>query len=119
MTGEGKDRPGVVASPPLIYLGLVVVGVLVDVVWPSAVLPSGAPYGIGLAIGAVGVAGLAVGRCAYFTPAGTSVPTRRSTIALVVRGPYRWSRNPIYICLSLIQLGIGIAAGNLWIVVLR
>ncbi len=40
-------------------------------------------------------------------------PTKPST-ALVTNGIYRWTRNPMYLGLSLILLGIGFATGSLW-----
>jgi protein-S-isoprenylcysteine O-methyltransferase Ste14 len=51
-----------------------------------------------------------------FNRAGTNVPTYRPTTALVTDGPYRFSRNPLYISLFLVYAGVGIAADNLWIV---
>ena len=53
-----------------------------------------------------------------FNRAGTNVPTYRPTTALVTGGPYRYSRNPLYISLFLAYAGIGIVADNLWILAL-
>ena len=50
----------------------------------------------------IAVAGTAARR---FRQAGTNVPTWRPTTALVASGPYRFTRNPIYIGLSAIYLG--------------
>src|SRR5262245_50841127 len=41
-----------------------------------------------------------------FRAAGTPVPARKPTTAIVRTGPYRLSRNPIYLAFSLLQLGI-------------
>jgi protein-S-isoprenylcysteine O-methyltransferase Ste14 len=38
--------------------------------------------------------------------------------SLILDGPYRFSRNPIYTGMTLVQLGVGISAGNGWIVLL-
>ncbi|HEY1586248.1 MAG TPA: isoprenylcysteine carboxylmethyltransferase family protein, partial [Polyangia bacterium] len=38
--------------------------------------------------------------------------------SLVVRGPYRFTRNPMYVGMTLLQVGIGFLHGNLWIVLL-
>jgi protein-S-isoprenylcysteine O-methyltransferase Ste14 len=43
---------------------------------------------------------------------------RTPTPELIVGGPYRFSRNPIYLGMTLLQAGIGLALGNLWIVLL-
>ena len=34
---------------------------------------------------------------------------------LILQGPYRFTRNPMYLGLTLIQLGLGFAVNNLWI----
>jgi protein-S-isoprenylcysteine O-methyltransferase Ste14 len=46
------------------------------------------------------------------------VPTWMPTTALVTGGPYRISRNPIYLALTLVYLGLALAWGSLWPVVL-
>ena len=43
---------------------------------------------------------------------------RKPATALATAGPYRVSRNPIYLALTLFYLGVGLAAGSLWVVVL-
>jgi protein-S-isoprenylcysteine O-methyltransferase Ste14 len=49
-----------------------------------------------------------------FAAAGTNVPPTLPTTALVVDGIYRRSRNPLYLGLILVYLGLGVAAGSLW-----
>jgi protein-S-isoprenylcysteine O-methyltransferase Ste14 len=44
------------------------------------------------------------------------VPARKPTTVIVRTGPYRLSRNPIYLAFSLFQLGIAIWANSLWLV---
>jgi protein-S-isoprenylcysteine O-methyltransferase Ste14 len=48
---------------------------------------------------------------------GTPVPGNRPTTTIVRTGPYRWSRNPIYLSFSLLQLGIAFWVNSLWLVV--
>jgi protein-S-isoprenylcysteine O-methyltransferase Ste14 len=54
---------------------------------------------------------------ARFRAAGTPVPARKPTTAIVRTGPYRFSRNPIYLAFSVFQLGIAIWVNSLWLLV--
>ncbi|MFQ5468202.1 MAG: methyltransferase family protein [Kiloniellaceae bacterium] len=51
-----------------------------------------------------------------FRAAGTNVETGKPATTVVEAGPYRYSRNPIYVGLSAIMVGIGVALDNVWIV---
>jgi len=45
---------------------------------------------------------------------GASIPTNDPTAVIVVRGPFRFSRNPIYLAMLLLQIGVGIWANSFW-----
>ncbi|MDQ5848761.1 MAG: isoprenylcysteine carboxylmethyltransferase family protein [Pseudomonadota bacterium] len=47
--------------------------------------------------------------------AGTPVPGNRPTTIVVRTGPYRFSRNPIYLAFSLLHLGIALWLNSLWL----
>src|SRR5687767_15626447 len=49
--------------------------------------------------------------------AGTPVPGNRPTTTIVRTGPYRYSRNPIYLSFSLLQLGVAFWVNSLWLLV--
>ncbi len=110
---DDRDNPGVVAPPPVIYLGFLVLGGALDYLWP-----------VGLGAGAVGVAAgaalfaiggvIAVTAIRQFRRAGTDFKTHRPSTAIVTGGLYRHSRNPIYIALALAYAGIAVAADGLW-----
>src|SRR5262245_673342 len=53
-----------------------------------------------------------------FVAAGTNVPPDLRTTALVVDGIYGWTRNPLYLGATLVYLGLTVAAGSLWALVL-
>jgi protein-S-isoprenylcysteine O-methyltransferase Ste14 len=69
---------------------------------------------LGAALLAAGIA-LFAGSAARFRAAGTPVPARKPTTAIVRTGPYRFSRNPIYLAFSLIHLGIASWANSVWL----
>lgn len=53
-----------------------------------------------------------------FRRAGTPFDVRKPASALITEGPYRFSRNPSYVSLTLLYLGIGILLNNGWILIL-
>src|ERR1700704_4137635 len=102
------------ARPPFVYLGSIVLGVILHFAWPVPLLP-GSPspgFGAGLALLAVGLFLFAV---RTFRAAGTPVPGNQPTTAIVRTGPYRFTRNPIYLAFSLLQLGIAIWVNSVWL----
>lgn len=102
------------ARPPLIYLGSIVVGLLLHAAWPLPWIGSAvaAPIGIGAVLLALG---LFIAAVRAFRAAGTPVPGNRPTTRIVRTGPYRFSRNPIYLAFSALQLGVALWAGSLWL----
>jgi protein-S-isoprenylcysteine O-methyltransferase Ste14 len=52
---------------------------------------------------------------AKFRVAGTPVPVRKPTTVIVRTGPYRFSRNPIYLAFSVFQLDIAISVNSVWL----
>jgi protein-S-isoprenylcysteine O-methyltransferase Ste14 len=105
-----------VFRPPLIYLAAIAGGLALHWAWPRP-MPAGAavrPFlGGALVMASLLLFGLSVRR---FRAAGTPVPARKPTTAIVRTGPYRFSRNPIYLAFSLLQLGIAIWVGSWWLV---
>jgi len=96
MMAEEPDAPGVIVFPPLLFGGALLVGLLVDWAWPVHPLP----HTISRIAGAlVLVASIALARWAEraMHHAGTNVRPDRPTLAIVSSGPFRYSRNPLYI----------------------
>ncbi|MHA1164223.1 MAG: methyltransferase family protein [Alphaproteobacteria bacterium] len=106
--------------PPILYLGGLVTGCLLELLLPLGPgLAGGAARAVwtGLAIAAIGIA-IAVKAMRLFNDAGTSLPVHTPTDALVTEGLYSWSRNPIYIALSLFYVGLSIALTTGWALLL-
>jgi protein-S-isoprenylcysteine O-methyltransferase Ste14 len=118
-TGGGgePDVAGVIALPPLIYLGFLAAAVVLEALVPFPVLAGYAlgRYLVGTALGACGFVMIAMGT-RRFVAAGTNIPPILPTTALVVDGIYRQSRNPLYLGMTLAYLGLSVAAGSLWAV---
>jgi protein-S-isoprenylcysteine O-methyltransferase Ste14 len=99
---------------PLVYLVAIVTGALIQRAAPFPFLPGALAVPLGAALLAAGIA-LFAGSAARFRAAGTPVPARKPTTAIVRTGPYRFSRNPIYLAFSLIHLGIASWANSVWL----
>ena len=104
------------ARPPLVYLGSVLLGLLLHFAWPLPLVqhPVGALIGACVVLLAVGLFVTAV---RAFRAASTPVPGNRPTATIVRTGPYRFSRNPIYLAFSALQVGIALCVGSPWLLI--
>jgi len=119
-TGPAKGTPEVanlgVLRPPLVYLASIVTGLAIHMAWPLPFFP-GVPAGpLGSSLIVVSIL-LFASSVKAFRAAGTPVPARKPTTAIVRTGPYRFSRNPIYLAFSLFQLGIAVWVSSWWLIV--
>ncbi len=109
-----KDHANVVILPPIALALCVAAAWLVGRIWPAPYLPSGWPrQPVG---GALIVLGLMTEFWALilFRRARTSILPIRPTSAIIEAGPYRYSRNPIYLGMFVIVVGAAIALDSLW-----
>jgi protein-S-isoprenylcysteine O-methyltransferase Ste14 len=113
MTKDEKDNAGVVAPPPFIYAAGLMIGLALDSLWPLDLLADRGRYP--MAFIAIVAAGALIAWVFFeFRKAGTKLDPRRPTSALVTTGPFRLSRNPAYLSMSLLYVGIGIAIDGVW-----
>ncbi len=113
MNDHVKDTPGVI-PPPLIYGCALLIGLGLDWLWPNPVLPVPAQYLVGgIVIALAGVLIAVVLR--EFFRAKTTFGFRSPSSALITSGPYRYSRNPAYVTLSMLYFGFGIVIDSVWI----
>lgn len=120
MTEGDEDHPGVRLPPPLVALAAVALGFGLDWLWPAPLSAVGLalPWGFWLALGAaLLLAGLGLAFACFlrFRAAATAIEPWKPASALVAQGPYRLSRNPIYLGLLLCLAGVGLMADKLWI----
>src|SRR5262245_41735590 len=113
------DVAGVIALPPFIYLGFLVAATVLEAIAPLPLFSAYANvrYVVGalLVLGGFFMIGLGTRR---FVAAGTNIPPNLPTTALVVDGIYGWTRNPLYLGSTLVYVGLSIAAGSLWAILL-
>jgi protein-S-isoprenylcysteine O-methyltransferase Ste14 len=112
---EPKDKtPGVIAPPPLIYLGFLVVGLVLDHFWPVGFLPGSWRGPLSILLIAVGLV-LAILGLHEFKRVETEVSPHRPSKALATGGIYAYTRNPLYLAITLVYLGIAAATDDLWL----
>ncbi len=107
------DTAGVIAPPPLIYLGARGIGFGLDSVIGSGSLPSpvAKPVGSALIIAGSGLLGSFV---RAFRGAQTPIDPYTPSTTIVTNGPYRLTRNPAYLGMALTCAGIAIVANAPW-----
>ena len=105
-----------IIRPPLVYLGAIALGLLLHVAWPLRLVSLAVSGPLGGTAVLVAVA-LFLSAVRTLRTAGTPVPGNRPTTTIVRTGPYRYSRNPIYLAFSLLQLGVAFWVNSLWVLV--
>jgi protein-S-isoprenylcysteine O-methyltransferase Ste14 len=100
--------------PPFVFLSSLTSGVVIHLAMPLPFLPGTLAVPLGVPVVAVAIA-LFSYSVAKFRAADTPVPARKPTTVIVRTGPYRFSRNPIYLAFSLFQLGIAIWVNSVWL----
>jgi protein-S-isoprenylcysteine O-methyltransferase Ste14 len=107
------DLPAVIVFPPVLFLSAIALGVTLQFIWPlhlSAALPARIIGGLLVLMGGAAV----VLAKKSLRRAGTNVRPDRPTTAVVSEGPYRFTRNPIYLGASVAYLGLALSFNAFW-----
>ena len=107
-----SDRKPVKIYPPVYFVFAFLLMVGLDFGLPIRDVIPTAPRRLGIAIVLAGVA-LNIWAAGLFTRAGTNIKPLEPSSALVVQGPFRWSRNPMYLGMAISLLGLGVLLGSL------
>ena len=111
------DTAHVLILPPLLYGAAFVIGLLLHWGFPVHILPPTLARGIGVVCVLVSFP-LALMTFRALARAHTPVDPLKPTTALVTEGPFRSSRNPIYVALTLLYLGVAFLVNAWWILLL-
>src|SRR5450432_2797936 len=117
MKDTTRDTDGVIAPPPLIYAATLGLAFLLRQRVPLPIVPRK----IKNVLGGILIGGAIVPAFLAFRGmrnAGTNVNPAQPTTALIVKGPYRFTRNPIYLGMTALYTGIAILANTLWPILL-
>ena len=105
-----------IIRPPFVYLTTIALGVWLHLIWPVRLVARAVSGPLGATVVLLAMA-LFLWASRTFRSAGTPVPGNRPTTTIVRAGPYRYTRNPIYLSFSLLQLGIALWVSSLWLFV--
>ena len=111
------DNPGVILLPPIIYLIPLFVGIALRFSWHFPLLPDNSiivPFGLILAF--VGTL-LMIASVNIFKKFGEEPDPRESTHNIVTAGPFKYSRNPMYLAFTIIYVGITVAVNTWWLLI--
>lgn len=113
MTNVYTTGPGIRIPPPIIYLAGFAIGLILDRQLgspdPSSAVRVGAGiFGLGLSLALDTFATIRFAK--HRTPFNPARPAR----VLVTDGPYRLTRNPMYIGMGCLFAGAAVASGSLW-----
>ena len=111
------DRARILAPPPLIYLGMLGLGLLLEWFWPTELSSRSLAVLAGGAFLVCGVAGL-LAAVRTMWRAQTTINPYKSTTTIVNDGVFRFSRNPIYVSDTVIYIGLGLVLDTWWALIL-
>ena len=117
MADDGQDTPGIWLPPPLVYLLALLVGLLLDRRVHVPFLPRGVARLLGWPF-VGGAMALATWFARTMRGADTTMHINKPVSRVVQDGPFRYSRNPGYLSLTMIYAGIAVLRNALWAVVL-
>ncbi len=109
------DSPHVIAMPPLVFLGGFLIGLLLEWLVPLDRLSGITVKCIGVAVGLASSV-LALWARTTMHRAGTHIDPHAPALVVVSHGPFRFTRNPLYLSLVLLTLGIALVFDLLWVV---
>jgi protein-S-isoprenylcysteine O-methyltransferase Ste14 len=104
--GEPLDHPGVIAFPPLIWLMNAVISVVVHLFIRVPI----ARHGVSLVCGIIFIIlapTLALWGFRTMKTAGTNILPSKPALTIVRSGPFRFTRNPVYLSFCLLQVALG------------
>jgi protein-S-isoprenylcysteine O-methyltransferase Ste14 len=104
------DSAGVRFPPPFVYLGALLLGLAAERFF--TLRSFGIDWRLLVATGAllfVAGAAMMLAAAGLFRRLGTNVPPSQPTTLIATTGPYRWTRNPMYLGMALIYAGLAIS----------
>jgi protein-S-isoprenylcysteine O-methyltransferase Ste14 len=117
MRNATVDRAHVIVSPTVIFAGVLVLGFGLDMFWPAPFLPEGWGFPLGLIVIFAAV-NIKLFAAREMVRVKTNLKIRKPANDIATSGLYSASRNPLYIGMILLNIGIGCVVNSLWIFLL-
>ena len=115
---DTADTAQVIIRLPLAWGLAVIAGLALNWLVPLPFLPADLPAGwLGAMVFVLALA-LVAWAIVTITRAGSNVPTNLPTTTIVKSGPYRFTRNPIYLGMILGLIGLAIAFNTIWLLLM-
>ncbi len=108
-----NDNPNVIVPPPLIFLSGLLVGGLMSWFSPVEFLPKTLAVIAGISLAIAGLV-IILTAIVQMQQAKTNVEPWKPTTTILDEGLYAVSRNPIYLAIALIYLGIAFLFNSFW-----
>ncbi len=111
---SAEAAPGTILAPsPLLSLAAFLVGVGIEWVWPSTLLPW--VWNLSLGVGLVTAGALLFGGALWTMRSHDKHPSHADEPPKVITdGPFQLSRNPIYVGHSLVHVGASLLIDSVW-----
>lgn len=116
-----RDHAAVRVVPPLVPLVAILAGIGLDSMWPLSPgfdLSAWVRFGVGGAIALMSILGLGLPAVIRFRRSGQNENPFKPTPSIVETGPFRFTRNPMYVQMLLFCAGVAVMLQNAWIALL-
>ena len=112
-----SDNPGVAILPPVLYGGAFVAVLVLQWIWPLTIVRQPIAFWLGLVLSVLALVLGAWGRRTMHG-ARTNISPLKPAVSLVTTGPFRFSRNPLYVAITLLYVGFTMLLNSWWGVLL-
>ena len=111
------DSARVIAPAPVLYAVAFLVGLAAEFALPTAPLPRVVEFWLGAVIILVSIP-IVISAVRALVRARTTLDARKPTTSIVTDGAFRYSRNPTYVSLTLLYVGLAFVVGSLWVLLM-
>lgn len=111
-----QKSPGVHFPPPVLYVIGFSLGIVLNNVWPLSLFPNGRPTLLlvfGWLLLSLGWIVVTIALLLFFRHRTGIYPNQPARL-IIENGPYRYSRNPMYVALTMMYLGLSCISNVLW-----